>query len=1097
MNKGHKNNTTGNNPDHIAISASAGSGKTFQLAHRYIRLLADHVSPDRISALTFSRMAAGEIFESIVKNLANSASCVNNADKTAKLIGKSGMNKDAFLSLLRIFVDNMHRMHIGTLDSFIVGVARAFPTELGIPADFQMFDDSNKGANDMKQEVLNVILDSRFANKNDQNRFLEAFQLATFGAGEKNSNTLINEFIDTLRQPFIELPDENAWGNEKRIWPDNSPLSAKMQQPGNATKKLISWLDSAPYPKQMIASLNKIIRFAGGYDEYSRWDNNMDTNTVFDRLLAHMEDLKNGSAIVSYRKREFSITGNEGRILYQLLNHIMGIELNRSVQQSRGLFRILAQYEALYSMMTRLTGKLTFTDAQHLLTRSSPYGTGNVLSRLPQAEGRLYIDYRLDCQLDHWLLDEFQDTSNLQWAVLHNLVDEIMQDNSGQRSFFYVGDIKQAIYRWRGGNHRLFSNVLNKYPTLIKQIPLNRSYRSCQPVIDTVNLVFEDLTGTGLPTGAIDEWQEAWRKHQIEPDHVPEDGYATLIEPIPTDENKKPNNIDRYKAVASILREIDPTERKLSTAVLVRGNDAGKEAVDVLRRECPGMPVVHEGKAAIKDNPVVQSMLSLIKYAAHPGDMFAWRHLQMSPLKQCVINAGLDRKALPKALLKEIQLRGWQEFIRNWGARLDNCARLDEFGRKRLADLVAAASEFDMTGNPDCNAFLRFIDNYDTHDLAAHNAIRVMTIHQAKGLGFDIVILPDLMDKKQNMTKSTPEIIISPDGTSSWALKMPRRIIAEYDPVLSTKLLKADQESCFDELCVLYVAMTRAKHALYMVTSYPGDNAKTITPATLLKLRLCGATKDLKGSTTSIGGSDYTKAYETGTREWFKNIPAVDQADRLGRETAVLTAGFPAKPSTRKRLEHIEPSQTENFEGNASLLFKAESGKIRDFGLAVHALFEQVEWIENADMEKIIQDWQNASHDSADVKKDACRQFVNSINTPEVISALSKPLLKNGSVELWREKKFELIKDGKLISGTFDRVTIIRNSAGKSVSAVILDYKSVIVSTEEQMTQRTVRHRSQMSIYRDALSQILQLPKSEISVQILFTRTGAVRPVMF
>ena len=106
---------------------------------------------------------------------------------------------------------------------------------------------------------------------------------------------------------------------------------------------------------------------------------------------------------------------------------------------------------------------LSFNDAQYLLTANKSAGSGLVITRDVDAQDRLYIDYRLDCQLDHWLLDEFQDTSDLQWAVLHNLLDEILQDDSGRRSLFYVGDVKQSIYRWRGGNPRLFGAILDHY----------------------------------------------------------------------------------------------------------------------------------------------------------------------------------------------------------------------------------------------------------------------------------------------------------------------------------------------------------------------------------------------------------------------------------------------------------------------------------------------------------------------------------------------------------------------------------------------------------------------------------------------------------
>ena len=112
---------------HKAISASAGSGKTFQLAHRYIELVSKGVKPDRVIALTFSRKAAGEIFDSVVKYICQAASSSEGALGTGKLIGKPDMRQNEFLHILRELLESLHRLHIGTLDSFTVGVAKAFP----------------------------------------------------------------------------------------------------------------------------------------------------------------------------------------------------------------------------------------------------------------------------------------------------------------------------------------------------------------------------------------------------------------------------------------------------------------------------------------------------------------------------------------------------------------------------------------------------------------------------------------------------------------------------------------------------------------------------------------------------------------------------------------------------------------------------------------------------------------------------------------------------------------------------------------------------------------------------------------------------------
>ena len=281
--------------------------------------------------------------------------------------------------------------------------------------------------------------------------------------------------------------------------------------------------------------------------------------------------------------------------------------------------------------MMRSHGRLTFTDIQYLLTAGNRASGGSVISRQPSAEARLYIDYRLDCKLDHWLLDEFQDTSDLQWEVLANLADEILQDSSGQRSFFYVGDTKQAIYGWRGGNPHLFRMLLDSYGEVIGQRTLEASHRSCQAIVDTVNQVFGDLGDTPLPPGAIALWQRFWQKHTCAPE-VPAGGCAALIETTRDGEEAplmEPE--DRYEVVARLLLQVDPLARGLSTAILVRSNAQGRALVDYLRGRCAESIIIHEGRAAIKDNPLVAVLLSLVAFAAHPGDMFAWSGLVGNP----------------------------------------------------------------------------------------------------------------------------------------------------------------------------------------------------------------------------------------------------------------------------------------------------------------------------------------------------------------------------------------------------------------------------------------------------------------------------------
>src|SRR5690606_10771752 len=123
------------------ILASAGSGKTYALTNRFVQLLARGAPPERIVALTFTRKAAGEFFDEILNKLARAASDAKEATKTAAEIGEPQLGRAEFLGMLRAMVGAMHRLSLGTLDSFFARVVRAFPLELGLGGDFEILQE--------------------------------------------------------------------------------------------------------------------------------------------------------------------------------------------------------------------------------------------------------------------------------------------------------------------------------------------------------------------------------------------------------------------------------------------------------------------------------------------------------------------------------------------------------------------------------------------------------------------------------------------------------------------------------------------------------------------------------------------------------------------------------------------------------------------------------------------------------------------------------------------------------------------------------------------------------------------------------------------
>lgn len=370
-----------------------------------------------------------------------------------------------------------------------------------------------------------------------------------------------------------------------------------------------------------------------------------------------------------------------------------------------------------------------------------------------------------------------------------------------------------------------------------------------------------------------------------------------------------------------------------------------------------------------------------------------------------------------------------------------------------------------------------------------------MTVHQAKGLGFDMVILPQLEHRnKMNMIRAdwTDKDILwgGKSFEPCWILKSPKISIAEKDPVLGDRLRKIDEDHCFDWLCLLYVAMTRARNALYMITS-PGKQKEAFRPASLLKHQLAGTTDPEAAANITINKKACSELYspESGNRNWYESFPMIPDSAKAGGPGRHRSADFCNRASRRKALDRSEPSREDVFEREAAELFNPETRDVLDFGSAIHELFEKIGWLDKeTNTEEIIEQWIPSRAFEQKVQDDVISQFRNSLESEEVRAALARP---EGNTELWREKSFEIILDERWISGVFDRVVITRDEAGNPTGAAILDFKSDRnIDTKVGMRNKAEHYRPQMELYRRALAGILSLAEDRISTELVFTGPG-------
>jgi ATP-dependent helicase/nuclease subunit A len=1083
---------------HQAISAAAGSGKTFQLTNRYIALLARGCDPAHIVALTFSRKAAGEIFDKIVQRLAIAAGSQGECQALNQAMSQAGylpanqhLDRTQLGALLRRMIESLHVARIGTLDSFFISIIKAFPFEFGLSGSFSIIEGYEAVL--AKQDVLREVMRAGESLTSAQAEFLEAFKQATFGQEEKSLSRSLDTFIDSYHRLLLEAPEAELWGNPERIWPEGLPWR-RATAPAQDAAAIRKFLETDALCASLKTGLGDFVEEASCFQPGHRMPDKV-RNYFAKYLLAKLEDLSAGNAALTYRNKDYALPEDVARAVWSLCSHVIRCTLEAKLHTTQGTYRIVREYETRYEEHVRQSGRLSFMDVLYLLARGMRSNgiDSPVLSENPLAENRLYVDYRIDGRFNHWLLDEFQDTSTLQWLAISNLANEVLQAPPDERSFFYVGDVKQAIYGWRGGDSELFHALLRQYQGVIEPRPLYISWRSAPAIIETTNRVFDELAaaGTDLPDSVTAKWSENWTRHEAARRELP--GYAALYE-IPRAKNQAAQDVlNRYAATASILKDLRDrcgTATLPSVAVLVRSNQAGQDVVNVLRTA--GLPAVWEGDFAIADNQATAALLSLVKLAEHPGDTFAWQHLQMTPFAAVFVQEGLTKADLCLRLLHDIHRHGFEYLLETWAVKAGlplhaepNATPDQRFTAKRLDDLLTAARQFDAGGNKNCVDFRQFILDYTTADAPVPGTVQVMTIHKSKGLEFDVVVLPELEGHRGITTSDTSGICLRKtrdiQRAPQWALEMPTRDIAQVDPNLLEHLEQLDTEGCYEQLCTLYVALTRAKQALYMVTTSPSLSSSTLYLSTLLRLRL--GTQD-QPDAVELAEMSVNRLFECGRRDWLELRPP-QPASPAESTASSAEAPRPEEHPEHQRHPRRTPSGDEAQLADGALLFSRAGRRSRLHGSAVHNLLQEISWSDAPETPARIQAWRDSSGLPADIRDAAVAEVTACLARPDFRAALRQPPEPN--VELWREKGFEIILDNQWVSGIFDRVVIFRAPDGQAQRAIIQDFKTDRFHGERTPEKAAERYRPQLALYQQALARMLALPPESIALQLLFS----------
>ncbi|ACM92676.1 helicase [Nautilia profundicola AmH] len=704
----------------LSLKASAGSGKTFSLALRYLALLFRGVNPSSILAVTFTNKAANEMKERVIKFL----DLLKEDEELLEILcGTSGLNEKEILKkrefVLKEFLTS--DIHITTIDAFIQKVLRKFGYYVGVDVDFDIKSDN-------LENIFELLIES-LDNK-------EFNSLIEFAKIENKKSKSIVELFEMLYEKEKEL---SKWKMENGKWKINQVLKEIEEIKSEfilATEEctqINNFFKKDPFDMLKVKTIpsfleNGTLAKVRGFKKcYEEW---MDAE--FERLISLIKEL---------------LTAKERYVL-------------------SSLFSLYEKYKQIKNSVKSKENYLDFKDIEH-----------KVYELLVEDElNRDFLYFRLDSRIEHILIDEFQDTSVTQWKIFEPLVDEIKAGEGVKdfKSFFYVGDTKQAIYRFRGGSSELFDYVyeqLKPFGMVQKELPKN--YRSKKVIVDYVNRLFN-----------------------LNQEANVEGGYVEVKEG------------DLFEELENTLKFMfEKGVRDKDIAVLVYTNDDILKVADFIKEKF-NKDVVTATRAKVKNQPFAKALIDILKYT---HDMLEGKKSEIYKLNFLTV---IGKPYTPEPFY--VPVKKPAEMIRDLMFEYD---LIDESSLKLLEHSLKYKDLFDFAAG---------IDEYDEElPLGEFDGITVMTVHKSKGLEFENVIVLEKTGRDNNRSSN---LLFDYEGIELKDIKYNIAGREILDMEFAKVKAKEKELEYKDKRNVEYVAFTRAVNSLFILKKEKSSFVTSLKP---------------------------------------------------------------------------------------------------------------------------------------------------------------------------------------------------------------------------------------------------------------------------
>ena len=936
---------TSNKSRAVVVPASAGSGKTYRIAHEYIYdVLRDHVNDDgvarfdrtfykRILAVTFTNKATEEMKSRILKEIHILASG-EKSDHLEDLMKETSLKEETLRNRAKIvrslILHDYSHFTVLTNDTFFQRILRAFVRELGIDMNFSTELDTAP----VLTKSVDALIEDITENK-ELRTWLEELTSDRISDGERWDirsaiTSLTGElFKESTREIIDETKDKAAL--RKAILDFAKVVKQKRKELMDKGSEVLTAISSRGYSHDNFKS-----KFTKFFEKVA--DGTLDKIT--DAMMKHLDD----------SPEEWFSKGKSTAPLIALATEIQAkfVEIYSDYIDLKTLdntHRLLARNYRGFALLRDLQKKveLICREENSMLLSETKHAIAGFIS---ESEAP-FIYEKVGNYFDKFMIDEFQDTSVKEWRNFLPLLRNAMAQ-SADTSVLIVGDVKQSIYRWRGGDWRILGKDVKNDLGDCKSVPLKNNWRSLPNIVGFNKSLFESVIKQEN-NNLNDQLDEADKAHRISAE-CKEELYDTLAHAYADhDQEARRKHVNKgYISISAANEGTAPNTPLMSKSglplyiqrikevlergflprditILVRKNNEGMEIAEELllyRNQLPKelwFEITTEEALSLASSPAVKLVIAIMRLAINRKDtasLVLYNHLHNEDRFDATLsdeeNAFLDsiRTMSPEEAFEHIAIRYAKDFEGQTAYILTLHEHIVRFSSGKVADIAL----FDKWWREKSGSLSIRVERND-------RAIEILTIHKSKGLENKVIIIPRCSWSLEPLnsgglisnivwSKPAPNPHLTDIGQFPVAFSG-----AVKDSLFADSYFREMVYSCVDALNMLYVATTRAKEQLHIFL----PSKKKANDVNHMLLSIYGEKMQ------QVDGEDY-RQYEIGT---FDGPNPEKASDKGNTSNAVITHHSVSPVSLKLRT-------------SASRYFSDEESPLspRSMGIRLHRVFE-------------------------------------------------------------------------------------------------------------------------------------------------------------